>query len=132
MMRLWRIRRVRVERMKIGKRRKGSKEYRETKEAARGIAKARLEYFNQTYHFSYAKVFIRNQKTRWGACSAKGNLGFNYRIAHLPPALADYVIVHELCHLGEFNHSPAFWALVARTIPNHKALRKALRTTYRF
>jgi predicted metal-dependent hydrolase len=112
--------------------RAGSAKYAEAKAAARALAHARLAHYNQHYGFSYAKVFIRNQKTRWGACSSRGNLGFNYRIAYLPEHLADYIIVHELCHLGQFNHSPAFWELVAKTIPNHKALRHELRTQYRF
>lgn len=119
-------------RTRLPRARKDSVQYKEAKEVARARAHARLAHFNQHYAFSYAKVFIRNQKTRWGACSSRGNLGFNYRIAYLPEHLADYIIVHELCHLGEFNHSPAFWALVAKTIPNHKELRHELRTQYRF
>ncbi|HTK59696.1 MAG TPA: M48 family metallopeptidase, partial [Candidatus Baltobacteraceae bacterium] len=51
---------------------------------------------------------------------------FNYRLTLLPPRLAEYVVVHELCHLLEFNHSPRFWALVALTVPEHRALRKIL------
>lgn len=112
--------------------RKGSANDTAARASARALAHARLSHFNQHYGFSYSRVFIRNQKTRWGACSAKGNLGFNYRIAFLPPELADYVIVHELCHLGQFNHSRAFWELVEQQIPNHKELRHQLRTKYRF
>ena len=111
---------------------KGSANDAAVRATARALAHARLSHFNQYYGFSYSRVFIRNQKTRWGACSAKGNLGFNYRIAFLPPELADYVIVHELCHLGQFNHSRAFWELVEQQIPNHKELRHELRTKYRF
>lgn len=88
----------------------------------------RLEHFNRFYGFTIAKVFIKNQTTRWGSCSKLGNLNFTYRLALLPSELADYVIVHELCHLGEFNHSKAFWDLVEKTIPNHRALRQRLRT----
>ena len=106
--------------------------HKEAAERARALAHARLEHFNRFYGFTYERVFIRSQKTRWGACSAKGNLGFNFRIAYLPAYLADYVIVHELCHLEQFNHSPAFWELVARTIPDHKARRTELRRRYRF
>lgn len=111
---------------------RGSAAHNGAKRAARALAHARLAHFNQFYGFTYQRVFIRNQKTRWGACSAKGNLGFNYRIAYLPPQLADYVIVHELCHLGQFNHSPAFWQLVAQMIPDYKTHRRELRNRYRF
>ena len=79
------------------------------------------------YGVKCGRVAMRNQKTRWGSCSKEGNLNFNYKIAFLPPELADYLIVHELCHLKEMNHLPRFWALVEQTIPNHKALRKEMR-----
>ncbi len=101
--------------------------YKKYKENARVIAKERLEYFNQFYGFLIHDVRIKNQKTRWGSCSEKGNLNFNYKIALLPAHLADYIIVHELCHLGEFNHSFRFWDLVRRTIPDYKERRSSLR-----
>ncbi len=97
------------------------------KEAARAQVRARLAQFNQYYGYSLRKVFIKNLRSRWGSCSERGNLNFNYKIIFLPPEVADYVVVHELCHLCEFNHSPAFWALVAQTIPSYKQLRKILR-----
>jgi predicted metal-dependent hydrolase len=87
----------------------------------------RLEYFNDYYKFTYHNVSIRNQKTRWGSCSRQGNLNFNVKIALLPPHLADYIIVHEICHLREMNHSPRFWKLVAETFPEHKELRRMLK-----
>jgi predicted metal-dependent hydrolase len=96
------------------------------KEQARAFVHERLAYWNQFYQYSYGKVAIRNQSSRWGSCSAHGNLNFNYRIALLPLELADYVIVHELCHLKEFNHSPRFWALVAQTMPDYHARKQAL------
>ncbi len=101
--------------------------YAQYKEQARELAHARLEYFNQFYGFTYNRVAIRAQRTRWGSCSKKGNLNFNYRIALLPPALVDYLIVHELCHLKEMNHSSRFWKLVEHTLPDYKARRKALK-----
>lgn len=97
------------------------------KERARFLAHARIAYFNETYKFNFNRVSIKNQKTRWGSCSSKGNLNFNYKIVHLPERLADYIIVHELCHLSEFNHSKKFWALVEKTIPNHLELRRELK-----
>lgn len=105
----------------------GREHYLEHKEAARELAHARLAYFNQFYNFKYGAISIRDQKTRWGSCSRSGNLNFNYKLAVVPECIADYVIVHELCHREEFNHSKKFWELVARTIPNHKEIRKQLR-----
>lgn len=97
------------------------------KERARALVHARLAHFNVHYGYTWGRIAIKNHKTRWGSCSKKGNLNFSYRIVLLPPALADYIIIHELCHLGEFNHSPAFWALVERACPEHKTLRRHLR-----
>jgi predicted metal-dependent hydrolase len=97
------------------------------KETARTVILARLRELNEYYKLHYGKVAIRSQRSRWGSCSKKGNLNFNYQIAALPPELMDYVIVHELCHLKHFNHSPSFWSLVAEVLPNHKNLRLSLR-----
>ncbi|MFA6048008.1 MAG: M48 family metallopeptidase [Parcubacteria group bacterium] len=102
-------------------------DYGRYKNEALALALKRVYYFNQIYGFSYSKISIRNQKTRWGSCSKNGNLSFNYKIVFLPEYLADYVIVHELCHLGEFNHSSRFWQLVEKTIKDCKALRKEVR-----
>ena len=97
------------------------------KEEARKLALSRLEHFNQFYNFEYGTVRIKAQTTRWGSCSSKGNLNFNYKIALLPPHLLDYIVVHELCHLGEFNHSQDFWDLVEKMIPNYFELKLELR-----
>jgi len=97
------------------------------KDIARDLVTKKIEYFNQFYDFNFNKISIRNQKTRWGSCSRSGNLNFNYKIILLPEKMADYIIVHELCHLGEFNHSKKFWSLVAKTIPEHKKIRKEIR-----
>lgn len=92
--------------------------YKKYRERARVLVHQRLEHFNTFYGFTYHRVSIRNQKTRWGSCSNKGNLNFSYRIVFLEPEAQDYIIIHELCHLKEFNHSKAFWDLVAQQSPN--------------
>jgi predicted metal-dependent hydrolase len=102
-------------------------EYIKYKEKAFQIAKNRLGHYNTFYHFEWNKISIKNQKTRWGSCSKKGNLNFNYKIALLPEKSADYIIVHELCHLKEMNHSGKFWSLVAKTIPDYSVIRRNLR-----
>jgi len=101
-------------------------DYQRLKEPARVLALATLEKFNVFYNFNYNRISIRNQRTRWGSCSAKKNLNYNFRIALLPEKQADYIIVHELCHLKEMNHSPRFWALVEQTIPYYKEVKKEL------
>src|SRR4051812_3740739 len=78
--------------------------YLEHRTRAYELVMARLAHFNTFYNYKYNRVTIKNHTSRWGSCSRKGNLNFNYRIALLPPELADYIVVHELCHLGEFNH----------------------------
>lgn len=98
------------------------------KQEAQGLAEARCTHFAERYGIQYRTIAIRAQKSRWGSCSRAGDLSFNYKIVLLPPALADYIIVHELCHLISFDHSRAFWAAVEREIPEHRALRKALRS----
>lgn len=102
-------------------------DYLRYKTAAELLAHQRLDYFNTMYALPYRQIAIRNQKTRWGSCSKKGNLNFNYRISLLPPHLSDYIIVHELCHLAELNHSQTFWHLVAKTIPYYAEARRELR-----
>jgi predicted metal-dependent hydrolase len=99
--------------------------------AARRLVGSRLFEFNEVYGFRYARISIRSQRTRWGSASSRGNLSFNYRIIFLPPELQDLIIAHELCHLQEMNHSPAFWSLVEKAIPDYRRLRKELRR-YRF
>ncbi len=102
-------------------------DYAQNKNRALLLAYAKVEFFNEVYKFKFRKVSIRSQKTRWGSCSGKGNLNFNYRIAALPERLVDYIVVHELCHLAELNHSKRFWALVSKSLPNYKDLNAELK-----
>lgn len=99
----------------------------EKKEAALALVHARLLHFNKSYGLAWKNVSVKNLTTRWGSCSKIGNLNFSYKIIYLPHELADYLIVHELCHLGQFNHSKKFWHLVAETIPDYMILRKQLK-----
>lgn len=103
------------------------KEYEKRKEEARVILKERVETLNIQYRFRYGTIRIRNQKTRWGSCSKQGNLNFNYKVAFLPAPLRDYVIIHELCHLKEFNHSKKFWDLVLIGSPQYKKIRNEMK-----
>lgn len=104
-----------------------ARDYAKLKEAALKLAQRKVAEFNQQYNLTYRRISIRNQKTRWGSCSRVGNLNYNYKIALLPERLADYIIVHELCHLQEFNHSHRFWDLVAQTLPDFKQRRKEIK-----
>jgi len=99
------------------------------KKACKPIIEARLLQFNSYYDFTYHRVTIRHQKSRWGSCSSEGNLNFNCKLMCLSGALVDYVVVHELCHLQEMNHSKNFWKLVEKTIPDYKDLRKELKNS---
>ncbi|MCL5009326.1 MAG: M48 family metallopeptidase [Patescibacteria group bacterium] len=102
-------------------------EYLRQKAAALVLAEQKVALWNQKYNFLYNRVSVKNQSTRWGSCSRQRNLNFNYQILYLPDYLVDYLVVHELCHLQEFNHSAKFWTLVAEAIPNYKLCRKELK-----
>lgn len=110
--------------------RHSKKDYLKYKFKAYDLAVERINYFNKVYGFKFNRINIKNQKTRWGSCSKKGNLNFNYKIALLPKPLSDYIIVHELCHLGEFNHSKRFWKLISKTIPNYSEIKKEFKNGY--
>lgn len=102
-------------------------EYEARKEEARDKIMRQVVACNAAYGFRYKRIGIRNQKTRWGSCSAAGSLHFNYKLIFLPADLIDYVVVHELCHLVELNHGRAFWVLVERAVPDYRLRRKRLR-----
>ena len=88
----------------------------------------RVRHFAPIVGVSYGRITIRSQRSRWGSCSGKGNLNFNCLLMLAPEAVADYVIIHELCHLVQHNHSKAFWDLVAQTMPDYAAYRQWLKT----
>ncbi len=86
----------------------------------------RVNYYSKIMGVTVGKITIRNQKTRWGSCSSKGNLNFNYQLYYLPEELLDYVVIHELAHRRHMNHSAAFWEEVEKYCPNYKIRRRAL------
>lgn len=91
------------------------------------IVGQRLKYFSNIMQLEPKKVVLMNSKRKWGTCDSDQVISFNWRIIMLTPNLIDYVIVHELSHLIEMNHSPAFWAIVSAVLPNVKQLRSTLK-----
>lgn len=87
----------------------------------------RLNLYAPRISEDYGRVTVREQKTRWGSCSSKGNLNFNWKLIQAPPEALDYVVIHELCHLREFNHSPRFWQLVQAQMPEYESWKKWLK-----
>ncbi len=87
----------------------------------------RVIFFSMQMKVYFGNVTIRNQKTRWGSCSSKGNLNFNCQLMRMPPEVIDYVVVHELCHLKEMNHSKAFWEEVEKVMPDYQKHRDYLK-----
>ena len=96
-------------------------------DAAKDYFPKRAAYFRQLTGGIYNRITIRDQKTRWGSCSARGTLSFNWRLMLAPPAILDYVVVHELCHLTYMNHSSAFWKKVESVYPDYRTARKWLK-----
>lgn len=97
------------------------------KKEARIKYKEGVELYRKKLGVSYNKIFIRDQKTRWGSCSSKGNLNFNWRLIMAPLSIMDYIVVHELAHLIYPNHSKDFWKLVESFIPDFKKKKEWLR-----
>ena len=87
----------------------------------------RLNELSSLYGFTYNRVFIRNQKTRWGSCSAKNNINLNMNLVRLPKDLIDYVILHELVHTREKNHSKVFWAELNKVVGDAGKLKSRLK-----
>lgn len=97
------------------------------KSAALMLTKKKVQEWNKFYQFEYTRITVKQLSSRWGSCSSLRQLNFSYRILFLPEELQNYLVVHELCHLQEMNHSKDFWALVAQALPKYKELRRALR-----
>jgi hypothetical protein len=90
----------------------------------------RVAYHAQIMGITYGRISVRDQKTRWGSCSSKGNLNFNYRLYYMPQHLMDYVIIHELSHRRQMNHSKLFWAEVQKYCPDYKKCVNELNTIF--
>lgn len=86
----------------------------------------KVKYYAEIMGVTYGRITIRNQKTRWGSCSSKGNLNFNCLLMLMPDKVLDYVVVHELCHLKQMNHSKKFWMEVERYMPDYQNYKKWL------
>jgi len=97
------------------------------RDAARTKITARVEYFHSITGGHYTSITIRDQKTRWGSCSSRGTLSFNYRLIFAPGKVLDYVVVHELCHLTHMDHSENFWNMVRSIMPEYKEYKLWLR-----
>ena len=95
--------------------------------AARQQFEIRVNYYHRITGGNYTSITVRDQRSRWGSCSSRGTLSFNYRLIFAPPAVLDYVVVHELCHLTHMNHSKDFWNMVSSVMPEYKEYRKWLR-----
>lgn len=96
------------------------------------VLEKRVEYYAGIVGVEYKDIRVKDVTSHWGSCSSNRNLNFNYRIAMLPVDISDYIIVHELCHIKEMNHSPRFWALVGQVIPHYKQLRTQLKQNHMF
>ena len=100
---------------------------RSLRERASAVIRRRVEALAEASGFRPRRVSVRDQKTRWGSCSGRGTLTFNWRLIFAPPSVLDYVVVHELCHLRHAHHGPRFWAAVEALCPNYQAHRDWLR-----
>lgn len=97
------------------------------RDQARYIFQERVANFSQRLGVRVNQIRVKSQKTRWGSCSSKGNLNFNWHAIVAPPEVVDYLVVHECCHLVHMNHSKAFWTLVESFYPDYRECRKWLK-----
>ena len=94
---------------------------------AKDVIPKRVAHFAALMRVTYGRITIRHQRTRWGSCSSEGNLNFNCLLMKTPLDVIDYVVVHELCHRREMNHSPRFWEEVENVLPDYKTSKKWLK-----
>jgi len=102
-------------------------EIRRLQELAKEIIPEKVAYYARLMGVTYGRIAIRKQKSRWGSCSREGNLNFNCLLMMAPPEVLDYVVVHELSHRLEMNHSVRFWAQVEKVLPDYRTQRKWLK-----
>lgn len=102
-------------------------EQKRLRQKAREVIRARVEYYAPKMGVTYNRIFIKEQKTRWGSCSTAGNLNFNWKLILTGEAQLDYVVVHELAHRKQMNHSPQFWHEVEKILPDYKERRRRLK-----
>ena len=102
-------------------------EIKQLTELAKQVIPQRVAFFVRQMDVTYGRITIRNQKTRWGSCSQAGNLNFNCRLMTMPPEVLDYVVVHELCHRKQMNHSRTFWEEVEKVLPDYRVTRQWLK-----
>ena len=104
-----------------------SEEVKKLKKEARNHLASLTEYWAEKIGVSYGRISIRGQKTRWGSCSSKGNLNYNYLLILCPDDVIEYVVIHELCHRIYMNHSKRFWEKIEEFCPNYRQARKWLK-----
>lgn len=91
------------------------------------VFRERADHFAPILGVTYGKISVKDQRTLWGSCTPEGNLNFNWRLTLAPPEVLDYLVIHELAHRAQMNHSRRFWEVVEKACPDHKAHRKWLR-----
>lgn len=106
---------------------RSEEEIKRLREQARIVLTEKTEYYKSIIGVEYRRLRIGDQKTRWGSCSSKATISYNWRLVLMPEKIMDYVVVHELCHLLEMNHSKVFWNHVSDVIPDYKVRRKWLK-----